>query len=691
MPDYLREHGLLIGPEGLPDYRRITAQDYVQAFAAAETDLKTTFAHILENGDAPTYDNTIAPFLKALDHAENIIKLAGAHQRAHTTPDMITMDRTLSSGYAKDYAEMMQDGLFYTRFAAVQEMASTLSPERQRILEKLRDDFIGFGMVDEHGQPTSSAVKTRIREIDAELFTQSSLFNKTLNESRLASAIYLPDASQLDGVDKTSLSKFAAQALKAGHEAGYLIYPDRLLVDTLLGTCKDRDLRERLFNAVNGMGATPPYETAGIIQGMAELRAERAKLLGYDTYADFVLRNRMVTSVDDLNAFQTRQISYLLPHYRDEVGIVTGFAHTRGLVGQMQPWDIDYWTMQYKEQAFGLNAQALEPYLHADKTIPAMLDSLGQMYGLRFERGMDIPTAHDDITAYRAYDSATGELRSIVMLDLFAREGEKQGITRMNDFRYAEDGLTPIMGLQMNLPKGGNGAPTIIDLANTQTLFHEMGHVVHGILGQRPEANIVRAINVQGDILEMPSQVIENVTRDPAFMGQFLRHHETGQPCPPELLQNLNDYMYFGFAQSRLKIIQNSQYDLAMHTTPERREGTLPDILAREEIDPDITPLTRPYPPTRFEHLWFSPTGYAVGYYGYMWSDVLNAQATHALQMDHVGGQAKLIEFMEAGGAERADKLFGRLFGPIDETHAMKRLGIDPTLPAPQMEHHYVP
>lgn len=687
MSDYLRAHGLLLGPEGLPNFRRIAAQDYQQAFMAAESAVKNALTQIIDNPDVPTYDNTIAPFLKVLDQAENISKLAGAHHRAQTTAELAETDKTLSAGYSRIRTEAMQNGDFYTRFAAVQEMASTLSPERQRILEKLRDDFVGLGMINEDGQPTSSQVKTRIQEIDARLFEQAAAFNKTLNDSRLASAVYLGDASQLEGVGDQAKMAFAKQARERGYAQGYLIYPDRLLVDTLLATCRDRDLRERLFNAVNGMGQTPPHQTTGIIQEMAELRAERAQLLGFETYADYVLRNRMVTNVNDLIAFQERMAAHLLPHYRKEVEIVTAYAQQNGHTGPLQPWDIDYWTSQYKQENFGLNAAALEPYLHADKTVPAMLDYLGQQYGLRFTRGDDIPTPHDDVMAFRAYDSVTGELRSIVILDLYAREGQKQGITRMNDFRYAEDGLTPIMGLQMNLPKGAPGSPTIIDLGNTQTLFHEMGHVIHGILGQKPSANTVRAINV-GDLLEMPSQVIENVTRDPAFMSQFLRHHATGAPCPPELLQNLNDYMYFGFAQSRLRLIQNSQYDLALHSTPDRRAGTPAEMMAREELDPVLTPLIRPYPPERFEHLWFQPTAYAVGYYSYLWTDVLNAQASHILQMDRAGGQARLIELMEAGNAERADKLFERLFGPVDETYFLKRLGIDPSQPSQQPEYH---
>ncbi|MES2729678.1 MAG: M3 family metallopeptidase [Pseudomonadota bacterium] len=686
MADYLLKRGLLVGPEQVPDFRRITPDDYRQAYSDQVADFQAVLKAVRENGEAPTYDNTILPFLRALDKLENVTKLAGSHQRAHNTPEMVAMVKEISVNYAGLNTQTMQDGLLHTRFQAVQESATQLSPARRRILEKLEDEFINAGTVRQDGMATDSKTQARIKEIDTTLFEKSADFNATLGASRLSLAVYIEDAAQLEGVDPLQIQKYAQHALDQGHTSGFLIVPDRLQVDTLLSVCKDPQTRERLFKAVNAMGATPPHVTTEIIKEMAELRAERAQLLGFDTYADYVLRNRMITNVTDLNAFEERMAAHLLPQYRKDVEIVADFAAKNGHVGPIQPWDIDYWTAQYKQTTYNMDMKALEPYLHADKTVPGMLNNLGDMYGLRFERGLDIPVPHDDVMAYRVFDQTSGELISIAMMDLYARPGQKSGLTRMEDYRYAEEGATPIMGLQMNLPNTG-----IIDLANTQTLFHETGHVVHSILSQRQEANMLRGINVQGDFLEMPSQVIENVTRDKAFMSQFLRHHETGAPCPPELLENLNGYMYFGFSQSRLRLIQNSQYDLAMHSTPERRAGTFEEIMKREELSAELTPLVRPYPLTRFDHLWFMPTGYAVGYYSYLWSDVLNSQATAAVQANPQDGQERLIEMMQKGAAEEAGAMFNRLFGPVDETHFLKRIGINVDAPAPKLENQLVP
>ncbi|MES2729677.1 MAG: M3 family metallopeptidase [Pseudomonadota bacterium] len=673
MVPYLQRYNLLVGKEQVPDFQRITPSDYCQAFQEAKLVFQEEFARLLTQDGLPTYENTILPYLQAMDKVENVIAQLTSHTVVAITPEMEEMDKRMTGELITLEADVLQNPVFYEAFKAVAAGSETLSPERQRILAKLGDQFedLGVGLAPDQ--------QAQLKHIDLQLNDLTKMgFGVTLREATMAASVHIQTIQELEGLEDVRIEGCRQQAKEAGYESGYLIVPtDRTVVEGLLQKCACRTTREALYLAQNTIGTVAPHVTEPAIHQIAALRAERAQILGYKSHADYVLRNRMIGSLENLNTFLDAVTDHLLPHYQNEVALVTEYANEKGHDGELKAWDVDYWTGQYKQEKFGIDVQALEPYLQIPTILEGILGHISNLYGLRYDPAADVPVPHKDVSAYRVYDTQTGELRGIFMADLFKRDGQKIGGAWECAYRTVNDTVSPsipcIVGIHMNLAPG----VSTISLGDLATLIHEKGHATHDLLGQGYEANIIRGTNVQRDFVELPSQVLENFIGDTAFMHGFLRHHETGEPCPLELLKRIKEYNTFSAARDRLKVVQNCQYDLAMHTDPARRHGTLAEIEARETIDADISPLVIPYPLTRFPHLWSSGTGYSAGYYAYLWASVLDAQAyaSFAELGDKHAGQI-LKGVLAAGGSVEANELFTGAYGPIDIKHMLRACGV---------------
>ncbi len=673
MIPYLQRYNLLIGDAQVMDVNRVTAADYAQAYVEAVELFHDVFDRILTNESVPTYENTIRPYLVAIDTVGRIHSAASTHSDVWKTPEMIEVCASISGKYKTLCADIMQNKVFFARFETVSAQSDMLSPPRRRIIQKLAAEFEDYGI------SLDPLMQARLKEIDIKIndLTKKQ-FQETVHQSALASALYIEAAEELSGLENKEIEGYAEAARKAGHDTGYLVdITDRLAVDRILQQCSCRTTRKEIYNVQNAIGTSEPHATEGIIREISELRAERANILGYSTYADYILRDRMVGGLEKLNVFLQSMQDQLLPHYRAEVAAVTAYANAHGHAGKLQPWDIDYWTEQYKQHTFSIDMKALEPYLQVTNVINSLVAHAGNLYDLELVAAPDLPVQDPAVSAYRVYDKATKILKGTFILDLFSRPETKSGGAWELSYRNVDaESDTPVpcvVGVHMNL----NPNIPVISFSDVETAFHEFGHGMHELIGQDQEADIIRGTNVQYDFVEMPSQFLENFVQDPMFMSDFLRHNVTGEPCPIELLKGLRDYSNFGFAQNRLKVVQNSQYDLAMHTDPERRRGTLAEIMRRETLDAEISPLTKPYPLTRFPHLWSDPVGYSAGYYSYVWSSVLDAQVYASFEVEGYDfARRKLKQVLAVGGAEDANQLFTRHYGPINSVHLLQRMGI---------------
>jgi peptidyl-dipeptidase Dcp len=670
---YFARNGLLVGAEQVPDYMNISVADYQAAYAEVADAQKAAFDAIIASDAPPTYANTITPFLDSDDAVGNLIYMAYSHTMVNATDEMMDLRQDLLTRNVEQYAGFIQNPDFAARVKVVQENAASLTPVEARLLEKVADQFVDYGTM------LDAASQQRIKDIEVRLTELTTDFMKNLRDGRNANAVYFADLDQLAGVNQNDIETFAAHAREAGKDSGYLVVPERLLVDKLLAECTNRDTRAALYTALTTTCANgSAFATENLIKEICDLRAERAALCGFENYAEYVLRNRMVKSVAELDQVLVDGGRKLFPHFAQEIETVTAYAEANGHEGKLEPWDIDFWMTRYKAETFAIDMAALEPYLHTDSVVVGLLADMEAFYDVTINKAEDLPTTHEDVTAYRVHEAVSGRLLAVLMVDMYARPATKEGGAWMSEFRArSNDGSLPaIIGLQMNMTRPAAGQASIIDIPNTETLFHEQGHVMHGILGQDQPHNIIRGTNVATDFVEMPSQILENFVHEPDFMAQFLRHHETGEECPVELLGRLAEYSSFGRAQPMLKIIQNSRYDLAMHMSPDKRAGSLDDIMARETISSDISPLVRPYQLYRFDHLFSSSGAYAVGYYSYYWSDVLDAQAYDRVKHTQ-DGRRNLIEALKSGGSEDETALFTRLFGPVDPSYALARAGVN--------------
>ena len=537
-----------------------------------------------------------------------------------------------------------------------------------------------------HGAELPLEGKQRLQELEVELSKATTRFSQNLLDSTNAFELVITDPAKLAGLPETA-REAARENAKSKGLTGWRFTLQQPSYIPLMTYLDDASIRERCYRAYVTRAAQPPWDNRELVAGILELRREQAKLLGYATFADLVLEDRMAKSGDRALSFLEDLKSKTLAAFERENRELNEFR--RSLEGpdapELQPWDVAYYAEKLRRKLYEFDEEALRPYFPAPQVLEGMLSMYSRLFGVRIEERSGMPSWDPKTIYYEIYDRESGQFLGGFYADLHPRENKRDGAWMDTLIIGGErrGRMEPHLGLICgNLTPPVGGKPALLTHNEVETIFHEFGHLLHQCLS-RVEIRALAGANVAWDFVELPSQIMENWCWERDALDFFSRHFETGEPIPEELYQRMRRARTFRAANAQMRQLSFGMTDLLLHMryAPEH-DGDV--IQYARRILNEFSPA--PLPPehsmlTGFSHLFSNPVGYAAGYYSYKWAEVLDADAFTRFRSEGVFSETVGREFrskiLERGDSEDPADLFRSFMGrDPDPAALLERLGL---------------
>jgi peptidyl-dipeptidase Dcp len=613
------------GPyEGVPPWDKVRPDLFPQAFQFAIDERRREVLAIANNPAAPTFLNTVEALEKTGQRLDRVEAVFGVMTSNMSTPEYQALDKEWSPKLAAASDEIILNPRLFQRVKAVYEARESagLDAKQQRLVTRLYDSFVRRGAnLNEAQKQQLSAYNQQL----AELFA-------TFSEKVLAdeSTYITATEAEMKGVPADVKAAMAAAAKAQGKPAGtYAIKNTRSAVDPILTFADNRALREKVWRAfVNRGDNGGANDTNQVIAQIVKLRADRAKLLGFDNHAEWRMQDTMAGSPARAQDLMMRVWPAAVARVKQEVADMQKLA---GKSITIEPWDYRYYQEKVRKQRYDLSQDEIKPYFALDNMVEAMFWSAGQLYDLGFKENTGtVPVFHPDVRTFEVTDQRTGEVIGLFYLDNFAREGKRSGAW-MTTYRSRAGLLGDEIVLASNnnnFTKPGAGEPVLISLDDAETLFHEFGHAIHYLL---VDVNYPSLGGAQRDFVEYPSQVNENWLLTPEVLQRFAKHHRTGQPMPQALIDKIEAASTFNQGFATAEYLSSALVDMALHMDPDGMVD--PDRFERETLTRIGMPkeLVMRHRLPQFNHL-FSSDAYSAGYYSYLWSETMDADTWAAFE-----------------------------------------------------------
>jgi peptidyl-dipeptidase Dcp len=643
------------GPFGVPDFGRIKPDHFRPAFARAFAAHTTEVASIGGNAAAPTFANTIAALEasgQALTRTVNVFNLLAG---AHTNDAILAIERELAPIKSKHWDGILMDAALFDRIDCLYRMRDqlALSAEEQRVLERYHTKFTRAGAA------LDAAAKARLADINERLATLGTTFSQNVLTDEQGYALALDGEDDLAGLPDFVRAAARAAAEERGLAGKHAITVSRSSVEPFLQFSARRDLREKIFRAWigrgDGGGAT---DNKAIIAEMVALRTERARLLGYPSFAHYRLDDTMAKTPQAVRGLLDRVWAPGRRRAMADRDALQALVQAEGKNFALAPWDWRYYAEKLRKARCDTDEAMIKPYLQLERIIEAAFYTATRLFGLTFERRDGVPVWHDDVRVWEVRDTA-GRHRGLFFGDYFARTSKHSGawMTKLRDQEKLRGDIHPLVVNVMNFSKASEGEPTLLSFDDAKTLFHEFGHALHGLLSDVTYP-IIAGTSVLKDWSELPSQLFEQWLQRPEILRRFARHYRTGEPIPEDQLRRLLAARTFNQGQATVEYVASALIDLEIHFQPVAGEAFDIDnferaALARIGMPDEIVMRHRP---THFQHL-FAGDGYAAAYYSYLWSEVLDADAFAAFEeggdIFDAGVAKKLHDHVYAAGGSR--------------------------------------
>ena len=622
-----------IGPFGVPPFSRIKPGHFMPAFAHAFAEHTGEVAAVAADRAAPTFANTIDALETAgqtLTRVSNVFDLLAS---ADTNDDILEIERELAPLEAKHWNRILMDAALFRRVDVLwRERAKlALTPEHARVLERYHVMFTRAGAALESG------AKARLAAVNERLAALATDFGQNVLADEQASTLELDGEADLEGLPDVVRSAARAAAAERGVEGKYLVTTSRSSVEPFLQFSSRRDLREKIFRAWiargDGGGAT---DNKAIIAEMAALRAERARLIGYPSFAHYRLDDTMAKTPPAVRALLDRVWAPARSHALADRDALQALVQAEGKNFALAPWDWRYYAEKLRKARCDVDEATIKPYFQLEQMIEAAFYTANRLFGLSFERRRDVAGWHEDVRVWEVRDRA-GRHRGLFFGDYFARPSKHSGawMTSLRDQEKLAREVAPIIVNVMNFPKSAPGEPVLLSFDDARTLFHEFGHALHGLLSDVTYP-MIAGTGVLQDWVELPSQLYEHWLERPEILTRFAVHYRTGEPMPADLLRRLIAARTFNQGCATLEYSSSALLDLDLHlrgadAQPQAQalgiDAFEQTTLARLEMPPEIVMRHRP---PHFTHIFGG--GYAAGYYSYLWSEVLDADAFAAFE-----------------------------------------------------------
>ena len=637
---------------GLPPFGKIKPQHFRPAFAAALKEHKTEIARITGETARPTFANTIVALEKSgrlLDRVAGVFyNLAGSH----TNEALQAIEREMAPKLAAHETAVMLNGKLFARVADLYERrdALSLTDEQRRVLE-LRHKWLVRA-----GARLGRKDKVRVAEINQRLATLATQFSQNVLKDEQSWRMVLDGERDLAGLSDNLRASAARAAADMGLEGKHVITLARSSIEPFLQFSARRDLREEAFNAWVKRGEmSGATDNRAIVAEIVALRGELAALLGFKTYAEYSLDDTMAKTPAGVRDLLTAVWTPAVKRAADERAALQQRAGAEGGNFEIAPWDWRYYAEKERKALYDVDEAATRPYLMLENVVAAAFETASRLFGLRFKELADAPRYHADVRVWEVTDKRGAHV-GLFLGDYFARPSKRSGAW-MSAFRSQSKvagEVRPIIVNVMNFAQGEEGKPTLLSLDDARTLFHEFGHGLHGLLSDVTYPSI-SGTAVTRDFVELPSQLYEHWLMVPEVLQKFAVHHETGKPMPPKLLGRIKKARNFNQGFSTVEYLASAFVDMELHAREDEGEidvGTFErETLARLGMPREIVMRHR------IPHFLHIMGGYAAGYYSYLWSEVMDADAFQAFEE---AGSAfdtatakRLHKFIYSGGNRR--------------------------------------
>ncbi|MFZ5739483.1 MAG: M3 family metallopeptidase [Pseudomonadota bacterium] len=615
-------------PFETPPFETIRPEHFVPAFEQAFADHAAEIAAIVNDPTEPDFDNTVT----ALERSGKLLnKVAAVFYdlvSAHSSPELLKIDEEVSLRMARHWNPIMMNAVLFGRIAALRDKRQSLdlTPEQQRLLERTYTRF------HRSGAGLDEAAKARMAEINERLAQLGTSFSHHLLGDEQEWVMELGE-DDTEGLPASFVAAAKAAAEERGMPGKAVITLSRSSVEPFLKMSSRRDLREKVYRAFIARGDNGnDNDNNAIIGEILSLREESAKLLGYPTFAAYRLEDSMAKTPEAVRGLLERVWKPARARALADRDALQELVAEEGGNFKLAPWDWRYYAEKLRQRRANFDDAAIKPYLTLDGMIAAAFDTATRLFGITFTERKDVPVWHPDVRVWEVKDQ-DGTHRGLFYGDYYARPSKRSGawMTSLRDQQKLDGAVAPLIINVCNFAKGAGGEPSLLSPDDARTLFHEFGHGLHGMLSDVTYPSL-SGTSVFTDFVELPSQLYEHWQEQPQVLRQFARHYQTGEPLPDDLLQRFLAARKFGQGFATVEFVSSALLDLEFHTQPAASIGEI-RAFERKELDKIGMPeeIALRHRPTQFGHI-FSGDHYASGYYSYMWSEVMDADAFGAFE-----------------------------------------------------------
>ena len=652
-------------PHNVVPFNRIQTSDYEEAFMEGIRRDEEEIDKIINDPEEPTFDNTIIRvdnengdnYYDLLSRVSNVFSCMLS---AETNDELDELAQKMSPILTKHANDVRLNEKLFKRIKQVYDNHRELTSEEKMLMDNCYDGFVRSGaLLDDAG-------KDKLRKLTEEAGILSLQFSQNLLKENKAFELHITDEQQLDGLPNTARDA-AAQAAKDKKENGWIFTLDFPSFSPFMTYSTQRELRHRMYMERNTECTHENSENnIDICTRLINLRREIAQLLGYGTYADYVLRHRMASNVDNVYKLLENLIEAYKPTAVEEVKEIEKMAKTiEGDDFNLEPWDFSFYSHKLKMEKYNIDAEMLRPYFELSKVIKGVFGLATTLYGITFKENKDIPVYHPDVKAYEVFDK-DGSYLAVFYADFHPRKG-KQGGAWMTEFQgqwIDNKGINvrPHVSVVMNLTKPTDEKPALLTLGEVETFLHEFGHSLHGMFANTRFESL-SGTNVWWDFVELPSQFMENYAIEKEFLRTFAFHYETGEALPDELIERIVRSRNFMSAYGCLRQVSFGLLDMAYYTKSEEFKE---ELIQFEKKAWEKAIVTKQLPNTcmtvQFSHIMAG--GYSAGYYSYKWAEVLDADAFSVFKNNGIFDQKTAQSFrdniLSKGGTEHPMTLYKR-------------------------------
>lgn len=660
-------------PHQTPPFSKIENKHYLPALREAMKQADINIDNIINSKSAPTFENTILALEQATEGVDRISNILFNLNECNTSKEMQDIVMEILPELTQFSNRITMNEKLFARVQKIYNSRDSygFTTEQLTLVENYYKSFIRNGVGLNENDKVAYAKYTE------ELSRLTQQFNQNVLADNNAYFLNITNEKDLAGLPENAIAAAKEEAAARGKQ-GWVFTLDYPSYGPFMTYCDNRELRRQMWTAYNSRGNRGnENDNNDIIHQITKLRLKQAQLLGYKNYCDYILSDRMAQSSPNLKQFMTRLVDASLPAAKDDLIAVANFARNIGFQEEIQRWDFSYYSEKLKLEKYQFDPELLRPYFPLDKVRQGIFDLYGKLYGLKFVESKTIEPYHPDVKVFEVFDGK--RFMGVLYLDMHPR-ASKRGGAWMTEFRGQSNingnQVRPLIQVVCNFSKPTAGKPALLSFDEVETFMHEMGHAMHGMLSDVTYPSI-SGTNVKRDFVELPSQIMENWCYESAFLNSFARHYITGDTIPGEYIKKIKESENYLAGYLSVRQLSLGLVDIAYHSLFEKTEDNAEQFEQKHMIEL-LPPVPGCNTSTSFTHIFAG--GYASGYYGYKWAEVLDADAFSKFKAEGIFNKETATRFRETilskGGTQHPAILFRDFMGRDPNPDALlKRSG----------------